>query len=140
MEDLTNGGPPKLGSLDELWGASGFTPVDDSFPTMPVQYHEGSDPDQIANNFRQDYQRRLLLGFTTHELENLDVITRRQLKPSNLPPSLHQLFGRNKWEVVPPPYFVVKTLYPLPTPFAGNCRFISMNYLHYLVQMLYFQF
>jgi hypothetical protein len=120
-EDLTNGGPPKLGLIAEISGASGWTPVDNSIPMVPVLWHEDFDRVLRDNVYRKDWQRQELLGFTTLELINLDVITTRRLKPSNLPSRLHQLFRRDKWESMPPPHFPVKTLYPLPKPFSGSC-------------------
>ena len=122
MEDLTDDGrPPKLGSLPELSGQSGFTPVDESIPKFPIKKAVWGDGERKANEIRLIYQRDRLYGFTTHELENLDVISTRPLRPSNLPDRIHQLFRRDLWESVPPSEFVVDTLYPLPKGLTGDC-------------------
>jgi hypothetical protein len=116
MNDLT---VPRLGSRQEVWGQSGYTPVDEHIPVFPTTASKSFE--EVADEFRLDYQRKMLLGFTTHELENLGVVTTRSLRPGNLPNHIHPLFRREKWETNPPSDFAIKTLYPLPKPLSGDC-------------------
>jgi hypothetical protein len=121
MEDLTDGGrPPKLGTMPG-YPYSGFTPVDTSFPKFPKPLQNSGTT--RADKRRIKYQREQLYGFTTYELENLDVITSRKLKGSNLTVEINPIFRRENWEIVPPKTFANKRLFGLPNPLNGNCMY-----------------
>ncbi|PMD35814.1 hypothetical protein L207DRAFT_586851 [Hyaloscypha variabilis F] len=118
MEDLTDDGrPPKLGTMPG-YPYSGFTPVDTSFPKFPKPLQNSGTT--RADKRRIKYQREQLYGFTTYELQNLDVITSRELKGSNLTVEINPIFRRENWEIVPPKTFTNKRLFGLPNPLNGN--------------------
>ena len=118
-DDLTeNGRPSKLGNPPKFKGASGWTPVENTFPTFPVSNAGLTDLDKA----RIKFQRRKLFGFTTLELQDLDVITTRPLRPGNLSNKLFYLFERDRWAEELPSNFTINKPYPLPTPLQGNCK------------------
>jgi hypothetical protein len=130
MEDIRNGWPPKYRKYDfevgdgtAIISKSGFTPLQDTFPTIPrdqEQYHAQA---QLRADIEK-FQRDSLYGFTSRELADLDVITNRRLKPSTLPTMLHPLFRRERWETEPPDPSV-RSLYRLPKGLPGYCMSIT---------------
>jgi hypothetical protein len=123
MEDIRNGWPPKYRKYDFEVGEtatiskSGFTPLQDTFPTIPGEQNQAQV--QLRANIEK-FQRDCLYGFTSRELADLDVITNRRLKPSTLPTLLHPLFRRERWETEPPDPSV-RSLYHLPKGLPGYC-------------------
>ena len=128
IEDLRNGWPPKyrkfdfeIGNGTAIISKSGFTPLQNEFPTIPgAQDHAQA---QLRADLEK-FQRDSLYGFTSRELADLDVITNRRLKPSTLPIMLHPLFRRERWETEPPDPSV-RSLYHLPKGLPGYCMSIT---------------
>jgi hypothetical protein len=130
MEDIRNGWPPKYRKYDfevgdgtAIISKSGFTPLQDTFPTIPRDQEQDHAQAQLRVDIEK-FQRDSLYGFTSRELADLDVITNRRLKPSTLPTILHPLFRRERWETKPPDPSV-RSLYHLPKGLPGYCMSIT---------------
>ncbi|EKD18320.1 hypothetical protein MBM_03313 [Drepanopeziza brunnea f. sp. 'multigermtubi' MB_m1] len=102
--------PPKFGVFAD--GRSGLTPIASKFPSIGFS---SPLPPEAADNARyEEYQRRLLHGFTTRELSSMDVITTRPLKRSTLLNGIHPIFAKSRWEKTPSPEHERLNLYALP--------------------------
>src|SRR6187402_3468967 len=89
-------------------GKSALTPLEIVFPADMV-----TNESMKEAQFRKDieyFQRQLLWGYTTRDLMNIDAISTRLLKPSNLSNDIHPLFGF--WEDEIDPMFTRADLYP----------------------------
>ncbi|ESZ90220.1 hypothetical protein SBOR_9390 [Sclerotinia borealis F-4128] len=75
---------------------SWLTPLD---PLNPIHWDNARVHDQIR--LLEDYQKDGLLGFTTRELKDLDVVCDRPLKPSTLAGGIIPLLRRDRWEDKP---------------------------------------
>lgn len=100
-------------------------PVRSTFLSLPNV--TGISANQRIKNTRNEaFQKDNLLGFTTRELVDLDVITNAKLKPSTLDTSrpIHPLFTSARWEVTPSRDHQRKFLYPLPNRpgMSGDCK------------------
>jgi hypothetical protein len=63
---------------------------------------------------KEQYQRENLLGFTTRELANLDVISDRALKTGNLQNCILRIMSQDRWETSPPyPHWPRDIFYPV---------------------------
>lgn len=75
---------------------SGLTPIALMFPEKQTkeerEYMQG----------REAFQRDNLLGFTSRELAELDVISSRKLKDGNLRNGILPIMERDRWETRPP--------------------------------------
>jgi hypothetical protein len=86
---------------------SGYTPLDYLFPAMITS----EDAQRIKTV--EEFQRMKFLGFTTRELNQLDAISSRVLKPLSLESGIIPLLWKDRWEKTPPTAFTRKELYPL---------------------------
>ncbi|TAQ89684.1 hypothetical protein B7494_g1968 [Chlorociboria aeruginascens] len=84
----------EYGTADASWGfpahKSGLTPLSPLYPLA-----QGATRD-IRNKLER-YQRSRLHGFTTLELNELDALTNRDLKPNDLNNPIHPAFRRDRW-------------------------------------------
>lgn len=87
---------------------SGLTPLAPSFPWPRTK--------NLQNPLlqREAHQRNVLMGFTSQELAQLDIISDRDLKEPNLQNAIHPIMARNRWEGQPPhPRYYRDYMYPL---------------------------
>ncbi|CZT51943.1 uncharacterized protein RSE6_13170 [Rhynchosporium secalis] len=77
------GGPP--GS-----GKSGLTPIGPAF-------YNAQSTTQAIRDESEKYQRKVLMGYTSQDLQELDCLTNRQLKPIDLTNQIWPIFQQNKW-------------------------------------------
>jgi hypothetical protein len=109
-------GPPltefarKYGSKSSS-NRSGLTPDGLSIPFI------GASP--FSTWDARDYQRKNLYGFTSEELQRLDCLPTRELKPGNLQNHILPLMQRGTWETGPLPDYKRDYLYPLPAGVNG---------------------
>lgn len=113
--------PPKWGTLAGE-SVSGYSPVASAFPQFPPT--RSNQVVDALNQKREDYQQKNLLGFTTRELQDMDTITDRKLRPGDLRPRVHKLLERTVWERSPDPLHQRTTMYSIgkPAPFDGVCK------------------
>jgi hypothetical protein len=87
---------------------SGLTPIAPTFPRPQTKSVQPNMPE------KELYQRRRCLGFTTRELEQLDVLSNRKLNDGNLRNEILPLMAWDRWETKPPsPYWKRNYLYPV---------------------------
>lgn len=84
---------------------SGFTPDEGSIPYVGPSPFDIWDPTA--------HQRANLYGFTSEELQRLDCLPTRELKPSNLQNQILLIFGRETWDAGPLPDYDRDFFYPL---------------------------
>jgi hypothetical protein len=113
--------PPPLTQFANKYGPrdgrneSGYTPLEYSFP----RYISDSERRRIGR--KEAFQRDKLFDFTTRELAQLDAISDRELKASNLQNDIHPLLARDRWEKKPPqPSFTRDHLYTLDNGYDGD--------------------
>lgn len=85
-----------------------ITPV---APRYPVK----ETPEQVQHRIiRENYQRRGFCGFTSRELAQLDVISTRDLKPSDFNHGIIPILAKDRWEIQgPAPVWKRSYLYPI---------------------------
>ncbi|KAL2063401.1 hypothetical protein VTL71DRAFT_5206 [Oculimacula yallundae] len=71
-------------------GKSGLTPVAPSFGVAQPSI-------QTLRDLTENYQRRVLNGYTSRELEELDCLTNRQLHPNDLTNHILPIFQQSNW-------------------------------------------
>lgn len=88
---------------------SAYTPLPHLFPKQHIDQTERDLRERIER-----FQRRILHGFTSRNLADMDVITSRKLKDSTLNNPIIPLIRQNRWESRPPlPDFTRDEMYPL---------------------------
>lgn len=86
---------------------SGLTPDEGSIPYI------GSPVDTWDPKLARSYQRSLFQGFTSEELQRLDCLPTRELKPGNLQNQVLPIMGRGTWDAGPLPDYDRDFFYPL---------------------------
>ncbi|TAQ89685.1 hypothetical protein B7494_g1969 [Chlorociboria aeruginascens] len=76
-------------------GHSGFTPIPADFPGQNFPFRREIE----------GYQKSKFLGFTTSELADLDIISERSLKPSDLNNPILPMFRKQKWQASNNPHY-----------------------------------
>lgn len=76
-------------------GKSGLTPIAPSFYDAPTAV-------QSVNDINEKYQRRVLTGYTLQHLQELDCLTNRQLKPTDLSNEIWPISGKANGREKPP--------------------------------------
>ena len=85
----------KYGPHPTWKGRSGFTPTKPK-PILPCNQNQ-PDPRTVNDEKREKYQQDNLASFTTQELIDLDAISSRKLKPSNLDGAIISFLQRDHW-------------------------------------------
>ncbi|CAG8974681.1 hypothetical protein HYALB_00006416 [Hymenoscyphus albidus] len=98
---------------------SQLTPVLSYGSYQPGELTQEMRNAQATNESIENAQRKLLHGFTTRELTELDAITTRDLRGGDLANVLHPLFRRERWEYQPDPLGTMErkdyyTFYDIP--------------------------
>jgi hypothetical protein len=87
---------------------SGFSPMDYVLPALGQTF----EPTLAAI---ENWQREIFYGFTSRELDQLDCLPTRELKPGNLQNAILPILQRENWERTPAqPDLTRDHLYPLP--------------------------
>jgi hypothetical protein len=76
---------------------SGYTPVKPTIPGIPSQENCGRASQAVSETIREQYQRHGLNDFTTQELVDLDAISSRRLRPSDLKGPIISFLTRDHW-------------------------------------------
>jgi hypothetical protein len=86
----------KYGRHEKWQNKSGFTPIRPKLPTNSGG-SSSQGPQVVPEEDIEKYQRDQLYEFTTQELVDLDVISSRKLRPSNLGGEIMPFLRRDRW-------------------------------------------
>jgi hypothetical protein len=86
----------KFGTHETWQNKSGFTPIRPQLPSIAAD-SKTQDSRAIPNEVIEQYQRDQLYDFTTQELVDLDVVSSRKLKASNLGGEIIPFLRQNRW-------------------------------------------